>query len=132
MCACATPTHTQAVLTRSATDVLSHAAIRARAQRVLLATCFDAAAWEEIKAAAGGCGWCMWGCGCAAAAAARLSCMFHATSAMLMHLTKHTASALEFKKDVALRIHGTLLHGRPQHTAAHRNTHTAQRHSCQE
>lgn len=31
-----------AVLTSSPTDVLSHIAIRARAQGVLLATCFDA------------------------------------------------------------------------------------------
>ncbi|GFH21270.1 PPDK_N domain-containing protein [Haematococcus lacustris] len=39
----------QAVLTRSATDVLSHAAIRARAQRVLLATCHDEAQWEALQ-----------------------------------------------------------------------------------
>lgn len=36
----------QAILTSSATDVLSHIAIRARAQGVLLATCFDG---EELK-----------------------------------------------------------------------------------
>jgi alpha-glucan, water dikinase len=39
-----------AVLTSSATDVLSHIAIRARSQGVLLATCFDAAQLEAIKA----------------------------------------------------------------------------------
>ncbi|EFJ40001.1 hypothetical protein VOLCADRAFT_120077 [Volvox carteri f. nagariensis] len=36
-----------AVLTRSTTDVLSHLAIRARSQRVLLATCFDDNAWKS-------------------------------------------------------------------------------------
>ncbi|KAG2440720.1 hypothetical protein HXX76_003577 [Chlamydomonas incerta] len=43
------------VLTRSSTDVLSHLAIRARSQRVLLATCFEDAAWDEWQqlAAAG-------------------------------------------------------------------------------
>ncbi|GFH31784.1 PPDK_N domain-containing protein, partial [Haematococcus lacustris] len=43
------PLGVQAVLTRSATDVLSHAAIRARAQRVLLATCHDEAQWEALQ-----------------------------------------------------------------------------------
>ena len=38
-----------AVLTRSPTDVLSHVAIRARSQGVLLATCFDEAALSNIK-----------------------------------------------------------------------------------
>jgi len=38
-----------AVLTRSPTDVLSHVAIRARSQGVLLATCFDEAALGNIK-----------------------------------------------------------------------------------
>lgn len=50
-----------AVLTSSPTDVLSHIAIRARAQGVLLATCFDAAggrgseapAWAESGVHAG-------------------------------------------------------------------------------
>ncbi|GLI71457.1 hypothetical protein VaNZ11_016678, partial [Volvox africanus] len=44
-----------AVLTRSTTDVLSHLAIRARSQRVLLATCFDDDAWKvwQDLAAAG-------------------------------------------------------------------------------
>ncbi|GIM14936.1 hypothetical protein Vretimale_17803 [Volvox reticuliferus] len=44
-----------AVLTRSTTDVLSHLAIRARSQRVLLATCFDEDAWKgwQDLAAAG-------------------------------------------------------------------------------
>ena len=39
-----------AVLTHSATDVLSHIAIRARSQGVLLATCFDEAALDTISA----------------------------------------------------------------------------------
>lgn len=39
------PAGITAVLTRSATDVLSHVAIRARSQGVLLATCFDDAEW---------------------------------------------------------------------------------------
>ena len=38
-----------AVLTRSPTDVLSHVAIRARSQGVLLATCFDDASLDSIK-----------------------------------------------------------------------------------
>ncbi|PSC73883.1 ABC transporter A family member 2 isoform B [Micractinium conductrix] len=42
-----------AVLTSSTTDVLSHIAIRARAQGVLLATCFDAAELEGIQKQAG-------------------------------------------------------------------------------
>lgn len=42
-----------AVLTHSATDVLSHVAIRARSQGVLLATCFDEAALDSIKALEG-------------------------------------------------------------------------------
>ncbi|KAF5831865.1 glutathione synthetase ATP-binding domain-like protein [Dunaliella salina] len=46
------PEGIQAVITRSATDVLSHAAIRARAQQVLLATCNDAAQWEGLQALA--------------------------------------------------------------------------------
>ncbi len=44
------PLGVRAVLTSSATDVLSHVAIRARAQGVLLATCFDAAELDAIKA----------------------------------------------------------------------------------
>lgn len=39
----------RAVLTSSPTDVLSHVAIRARSQGVLLATCFDDAALSSIK-----------------------------------------------------------------------------------
>lgn len=39
----------RAVLTSSPTDVLSHVAIRARSQGVLLATCFDEAALSSIK-----------------------------------------------------------------------------------
>ena len=42
-----------AVLTHSATDVLSHVAIRARSQGVLLATCFDEAALDSMKALEG-------------------------------------------------------------------------------
>lgn len=42
-----------AVLTSSATDVLSHVAIRARSQKVLLATCFDAAELEGLKSKEG-------------------------------------------------------------------------------
>jgi hypothetical protein len=38
-----------AVLTSSPTDVLSHVAIRARSQDVLLATCFDEQQLESIK-----------------------------------------------------------------------------------
>ncbi|KAG2441975.1 hypothetical protein HYH02_009769 [Chlamydomonas schloesseri] len=41
------------VLTRSSTDVLSHLAIRARSQRVLLATCFDEAAYSQWRDLAG-------------------------------------------------------------------------------
>ena len=41
------------MLTHSATDVLSHVAIRARSQGVLLATCFDEAALDSIKALEG-------------------------------------------------------------------------------
>lgn len=37
------------MLTHSPTDVLSHVAIRARSQGVLLATCFDEAALGSIK-----------------------------------------------------------------------------------
>lgn len=42
-----------AVLTSSPTDVLSHVAIRARSQGVLLATCFDELQLESIKALEG-------------------------------------------------------------------------------
>lgn len=42
-----------AVLTASATDVLSHVAIRARSQKVLLATCFDATELSSLKAREG-------------------------------------------------------------------------------
>lgn len=38
-----------AVLTASPTDVLSHVAIRARSQGVLLATCFDEAQLDALK-----------------------------------------------------------------------------------
>ena len=38
-----------AVLTASTTDVLSHVAIRARSQHVLLATCFDEAELESLR-----------------------------------------------------------------------------------
>jgi hypothetical protein len=41
-----------AVLTASPTDVLSHVAIRARSQGVLLATCFDEAQLEALKVGA--------------------------------------------------------------------------------
>lgn len=37
------------VLTASTTDVLSHVAIRARSQQVLLATCFDATELNSFK-----------------------------------------------------------------------------------
>lgn len=47
------PVGVQAVLTRSATDVLSHIAIRARCQGVLLATCFDGATWGAVGQLAG-------------------------------------------------------------------------------
>ncbi|DBB11157.1 TPA: Phosphoglucan, water dikinase, chloroplastic [Trebouxia sp. C0006] len=43
------PENVTAVLTHSPTDVLSHVAIRARSQGVLLATCFDEAALGNIK-----------------------------------------------------------------------------------
>ncbi len=42
-----------AVLTASTTDVLSHVAIRARSQGVLLATCYDATELEGLKARKG-------------------------------------------------------------------------------
>ena len=42
-----------AVLTASTTDVLSHVAIRARSQRVLLATCFEEAQLSALKALEG-------------------------------------------------------------------------------
>ncbi|KAG2496808.1 hypothetical protein HYH03_005215 [Edaphochlamys debaryana] len=42
-----------AVLTKSTTDVLSHLSIRARSQRVLLATCFDDGAWAEWQSCVG-------------------------------------------------------------------------------
>ncbi len=42
-----------AVLTSSPTDVLSHVAIRARSQGVLLATCFDDAELAGLEALAG-------------------------------------------------------------------------------
>jgi alpha-glucan,water dikinase len=38
------------VITRSSTDVLSHIAIRARNQRVLLATCFSDEQWGRLQA----------------------------------------------------------------------------------
>uniref|UniRef100_A0A383WLS7 Uncharacterized protein n=1 Tax=Tetradesmus obliquus TaxID=3088 RepID=A0A383WLS7_TETOB len=37
-----------AVLTKSSTDVLSHVAIRARSQGVLLATCFEDSEWQRL------------------------------------------------------------------------------------
>lgn len=43
------PEGVTAVLTATATDVLSHIAIRARSQSVLLATCFDDCTLSEIK-----------------------------------------------------------------------------------
>lgn len=42
------PPGVQGVITRSATDVLSHVAIRARSQGVLLATCFDEGVWQHV------------------------------------------------------------------------------------
>lgn len=42
------PENVTAVLTQSATDILSHVAIRARSQGVLLATCFDAGLWGAL------------------------------------------------------------------------------------
>lgn len=44
------PQGVTAVLTESTTDVLSHVAIRARSQWVLLATCFDDAEWQRLTA----------------------------------------------------------------------------------
>lgn len=41
------------MLTRSSTDVLSHLSIRARSQKVLLATCFGESEWDAWKAKAG-------------------------------------------------------------------------------
>ena len=43
------PEGVTAVITAAATDVLSHVAIRARAQKVLLASCFDAEAMKEMR-----------------------------------------------------------------------------------
>lgn len=43
------PENVVAVITGSATDVLSHVAIRARAQDVLLASCFDPAALDALR-----------------------------------------------------------------------------------
>lgn len=42
-----------AVLTSSTTDVLSHVAIRARSQKILLATCHDEAELGGLKALEG-------------------------------------------------------------------------------
>jgi alpha-glucan,water dikinase len=42
------PQGVTAVLTESSTDVLSHVAIRARSQRVLLATCDDDGEWQKL------------------------------------------------------------------------------------
>ena len=36
------------MLTKSSTDVLSHVAIRARSQGVLLATCFEDSEWQRL------------------------------------------------------------------------------------
>lgn len=47
------PQGVTAVLTESTTDVLSHVAIRARSQGVLLATCFDDAEWQCLTAMQG-------------------------------------------------------------------------------
>jgi alpha-glucan,water dikinase len=47
------PPGVTAVLTESTTDVLSHVAIRARSQGVLLATCFDEAEWARLTAMKG-------------------------------------------------------------------------------
>jgi hypothetical protein len=44
------PPGVSAVLTESTTDVLSHVAIRARSQGVLLATCFDEGEWARLTA----------------------------------------------------------------------------------
>lgn len=43
------PENVECIITGQATDVLSHIAIRARAQSVLLATCFDASTIQAIK-----------------------------------------------------------------------------------
>jgi len=43
------PLNVECVITSQSTDVLSHIAIRARAQSVLLATCYDPAVLDEIK-----------------------------------------------------------------------------------
>lgn len=43
------PENVECIITGQATDVLSHIAIRARAQSVLLATCFDPSTLEAIK-----------------------------------------------------------------------------------
>jgi hypothetical protein len=48
-CDCRVQMGVTAVLTASPTDVLSHVAIRARSQGVLLATCFDEAQLEALK-----------------------------------------------------------------------------------
>jgi alpha-glucan, water dikinase len=47
------PLGVAAVITRGATDVLSHVAIRARAQRVLFACCGDDEEWAAVLAACG-------------------------------------------------------------------------------
>jgi alpha-glucan,water dikinase len=47
------PPGVTAVLTESSTDVLSHVAIRARSQGVLLASCFDDAEWGRLTALQG-------------------------------------------------------------------------------
>jgi alpha-glucan,water dikinase len=44
------PQGVTAVLTESTTHVLSHVAIRARSQGVLLATCFDDGEWQKLTA----------------------------------------------------------------------------------
>jgi hypothetical protein len=44
------PPGVTAVLTQSSTDILSHVAIRARSQGVLLATCYDDAEWAALTA----------------------------------------------------------------------------------
>ena len=50
------PHGVSAILTRSATDLLSHIAIRARNQGVLLATCHDDAAFAALKSLTGSAG----------------------------------------------------------------------------
>jgi alpha-glucan,water dikinase len=47
------PLNVECIITAQSTDVLSHIAIRARAQSVLLATCFDNGTFESIKEFAG-------------------------------------------------------------------------------